>query len=550
MTTSNRPAPLWNVPYQRNPFFTGREEELNALYLGLQSNNIVALAHPQGISGLGGIGKTQTALEYAYRYGGEYDAVCWVRADSTIALVSSFTELAHLLNLSEQDERDQNVIVRAVLRWFQLHEKWLLIFDNIEDFLVAEPFLPKAGQGHIVFTTRARALAGIAQFLEVRKMGPETGALLLLRRASILPLQAPLDLATIVDRSIASQIVQELDGLPLALDQAGAYIKETPCSLQDYLALYQKRRFDLLQARGSLEKDYPASVATTWSLSFEKVNKTDPAATELLDFVAFLAADSIPEKLLIEGGPYLGPRLKTVVTDPLALNATIRTLLAYSLVRRDADSATESQILSIHRLVQTVLQDNMNGRKRRRWTQRAVQAVGQTFPSTQFETWRLCDLWLPHAQICIDYIDEDSIETLEAAQLLNLTGFYLQKRGRFAEAEAPLHMALTMKEHLLGMDHLDITGNLNILAEFYRFQSKYEKAEQLHGRALRIRKQNLGEMHPLVAESLNNLAFVYRAAGGYTKAEPLQRQALEIRKKTLGLEHRDLALNVNTMEGR
>src|SRR5258708_34613539 len=147
------------------------ERPLSAQSVLHRTGRRVERALPQGISGLGGIGKTQTALEYAYRYGGEYDAVCWVRADSTIALVSSFTELAHLLNLSEQDERDQNVIVRAVLRWFQLHEKWLLIFDNIEDFLVAEPFLPKAGQGHIVFTTRARALAGIAQFLEVRKMG-------------------------------------------------------------------------------------------------------------------------------------------------------------------------------------------------------------------------------------------------------------------------------------------------------------------------------------------------------------------------------------------
>src|SRR5438034_3540430 len=214
MIASNRPAPLWNVPYQRNPYFTGREEVLNALYLGLQANNTVALAHPQGISGLGGIGKTQTALEYAYRHRGEYDAVCWVRADSTMALLSSFMELAHLLDLPEQDERNQNVIVRAVLRWFQLHNKWLLIFDNIENLLVAEPFLPKTGQGHLIFTTRARALAAIAQFLEVEKMGPETGALLLLRRANFISLQASLDLATRADRSIASQIVQELDGLP------------------------------------------------------------------------------------------------------------------------------------------------------------------------------------------------------------------------------------------------------------------------------------------------------------------------------------------------
>jgi tetratricopeptide (TPR) repeat protein len=540
---------LWNIPYQRNTFFTGREEELDTLYLSLQSHDIVALVHPQGISGLGGIGKTQIALEYAYRYGAEYEAVCWVRADSIGALVSSFTELARMLELPERDEQNQNLIVKAVLRWFRLHERWLLLFDNIEDLQIVGPFLPADGRGHIIFTTRARALSGIAQCMEIQKMEPEDGALLLLRRAHILSPYAPLEQASVADRGIASQIVEELDGLPLALDQAGAYIKETPCSLHDYLALYQTRRADLLLARGSPGKDYPASVATTWSLSFEKVSKTDAAATELLDVLAFLAADTIPEKLLMEGSTSLGPVLTTALSDRLALNAAIGTLLAYSLVRRDTESATGSQILSIHRLVQTVLQDAMDVQRRRLWASRTVQAVGHTFPSTQFEAWRLCDLWLPHAQMCMTYITEDGIETLEAAQLLNQTGFYLQKRGRFAEAEGPLHLGLVMKERLLGTDHLEISGNLNLLAEFYRFQSRYEEAEHLHMRALHIRRQSLGELHPLVAESLNNLGFVYRAAGGYTRAEPLQRQALEIRKKTLGPEHRDVAISLDTMAG-
>jgi tetratricopeptide (TPR) repeat protein len=419
----------------------------------------------------------------------------------------------------------------------------------MEDLQVVEPFLPGDGRGHIIFTTRVHALSAIAQFMEVQKLGTETGALLLLRRAHILAPQAPLELASQADRSIASQIVEELDGLPLALDQAGAYIKETPCSLDEYLVLYQTRRSDLLQTRGSPEKNYQASVATTWSLSFEKVSQTDAAATELLDFFAFLAADTIPEKLLIEGSSSLGPILTAATTDRLALNAAIGTLLAYSLVRRDTEPVTGSQILSIHRLVQTVLQDAMDGQKRQLWARRTVQAVGHTFPSTHFEAWRLCDLWLPHAQMCIAYITEDGIETLEAAQLLNQTGFYLQKRGRFTEAEAPLHLGLVMKEHLLGTDHLDISGNLNLLAEFYRFQSRYEEAEQLHMRALHIRRQSLGELHPLVAESLNNLGFVYRAAGGYAKAEPLQRQALEIRKQTLGLEHRDVAISLDTLAG-
>jgi hypothetical protein len=208
---------LWHVPYQRNPYFTGREEMLRRLYTSLCAENAVALSHPQGISGLGGIGKTQAALEYAYRYCTEYDAVFWVRAHSTITLTSSFVDLAHLLSLPERNERDQHVIVNAVLNWLRSHTGWLLIFDNMDDLSVAEPFLPKAGPGHILFTTRIHALGEIARCLEVQKMKPEIGALLLLRRAGLLSLQTTLDLATRDDCSVAREISQELDGLPLAL---------------------------------------------------------------------------------------------------------------------------------------------------------------------------------------------------------------------------------------------------------------------------------------------------------------------------------------------
>src|SRR2546425_7652318 len=126
MSTRSRTT-LWNIPSQRNQFFTGREDLLSQLHHALHTENAVALSHPQGISGLGGIGKTQTALEYAYRYRADYDAVFWVRADSLAELTSSFVELAYLLNVPERNERDQNLIVEAVLRWLHLHGGWLLI---------------------------------------------------------------------------------------------------------------------------------------------------------------------------------------------------------------------------------------------------------------------------------------------------------------------------------------------------------------------------------------------------------------------------------------
>src|SRR5579885_615956 len=145
MVISQKPSPLWNVPYGRNKFFTERDHALQLLRQELQMLDAVALSQPQAITGLGGIGKTQMALEYAYRYGANYTAVLWVRADSFASLVSSFVELAHVLNLPERNERDQNIVVDAVRRWLRLHTGWLLIFDNMDNPSVAESFLPKAG---------------------------------------------------------------------------------------------------------------------------------------------------------------------------------------------------------------------------------------------------------------------------------------------------------------------------------------------------------------------------------------------------------------------
>src|SRR5258708_1083254 len=229
MAVSQKPSPLWNVPYGRNRFFTERDDELHILYKELEMRDAVALSQPRAITGLGGIGKTQMALEYAYRYGSKYAAVLWVRAASSSELASSFMDLARALNLPEANEQDQNIIVEAVLRWLRLHTGWLLIFDNMDDPSIAEPFLPNAGSGHLLFTTRAQALSNLAQCVEVQQMKPEIGALLLLRRAEILPLQATLELAGKDDRMVASDISRELDGLPLALDQAGAYVKATFC---------------------------------------------------------------------------------------------------------------------------------------------------------------------------------------------------------------------------------------------------------------------------------------------------------------------------------
>jgi len=155
---------FWNVPYNRNLLFTGREDILAQLYDAFQDG-----AQPQAISGLGGIGKTQTAVEYAYRYRESYDAVLWARAGSTDLLTSDFLLIGALLNLPQRNDQDQNVVVKAVLSWFDTHEKWLLVLDNADNLEMVSDFIPSAGKGHVLLTTRANSTGTVAQRIEIEK---------------------------------------------------------------------------------------------------------------------------------------------------------------------------------------------------------------------------------------------------------------------------------------------------------------------------------------------------------------------------------------------
>lgn len=528
---------VWNVPYRRNPFFTGREEILGRLHASLVADHAVALAHPQGINGLGGIGKTQTALEFAYRYAHEYQAVLWLRADSSIALISDFVTLAHLLRLSERDEADQRLIVEAVIRWLRTQTHWLLIFDNADDLGLVEPFIPLASRGHILLTTRAQALGGIANRLQVDKMLPDRGALLLLRRAGILPLDISLDQAVAADREVSLELAHLMDGLPLALDQAGTYIKETPCPLPAYLDLYQARQADLLKFRGSGQSGYPASVATTWSLSLEKVKQANPAAAELLYFCAFLSPDAIPEEIITDGAAALGSLLQAVAADALQLDRAIGEILRFSLLHRSSDEKT----FSIHRLVQAVLKDAMDQNTQYRWKECALGAVSRVFPSAGFPNWQRCQRCLSHAQVCITYIEQQQWTFTEAVQLLDRTGSYLRQRSQLVDAEKFLVLALDIRERTLGDMHPDLAASLSSLGALYNAQGRYSEAESLFRRALAIREQRLGPTHLDVAASLTSLAGIYRILGRYPQAEPLYLRALAIREQELGPDHFHIA---------
>ena len=439
------------MPYRRNPFFTGRENILNHLNAVLQNSKTAALTQAQAISGLGGIGKTQIAIEYAYRYRDQYKAILWVNASSREAFTSDFVKLATLLNLPEQHEQDQEFVVRAVKRWLSAHTSWLLILDNVDNLEMLADYLPVYSSGDVLLTTRLQALGTLAQSIEVEKMGPDEGVKFLLRRTKILSADAELDQSTQENQEPAVDIVTALDGLPLALDQVGAYIEETHCSLAHYLILYGTSRKELLRRRGRFPADHPDSVAITWSISFQKVEHESMAAADLLYLLAFLDPEAIPEEIILKGAAELGAELEDVANDPLAVDTIIELLLRYSLIRRNSLSRS----LSIHRLVQAVLKDGIDKATQRVWAERAIRAVNSIFPDVELDTWEECQRCLPHVLIFANYVEEYQLAFPEAARLCNEAATYLMAHAQYELAELLLQRTLSIRQQVLNADHPD-----------------------------------------------------------------------------------------------
>ncbi len=537
--------PIWSVPYRRNPFFTGQEGILTQLRTALTVNKTAALtqqATPQAISGLGGIGKTQIALEYSYRYGQEYQAVLWAQADSREALVLAYSKLASLLHLSEKDATDKSVVVEAVKQWLATHTHWLLILDNADEIELVDDFLPAKVPGHVLLTTRAQAHGTLAHGLSVQEMAPAEGALLLLRRAKVLAGDATLEQAPGADRTAGLELAKELGGLPLALDQAGAYIEETGCGLEGYRQRYQRQQTTLLKRRGKLVTDHPEPVATTWLLSFTKVEEVNRAAADLLRLCAFLHPDAIPEELLAVKDVDLGPDLGTLAEDPVALDDALETLSRFSFVRRNAGM----QALSIHRLVQAVLRDAMGEGQAGQWAERVVKILKHRFPDPKdLAMWARCERYILHTQVCAEWIAHWHMTFNEAASLLNEAAVYLDDHAQYQQAEPLYKRALAIREEVLGPKHPNTANSLNNLAYLYFIQGKYEEAEPLYERTLTILEEVHGSKHPNTADCLNNLAGLYHEQGKYEEAEALLKRALAIREEVLGPQHPNTAQSLN-----
>ncbi|MEU3249535.1 FxSxx-COOH system tetratricopeptide repeat protein [Streptomyces sp. NPDC006997] len=332
---SGLPSSIWGGVPPRNAHFTGRDGTLEALRRPLATDGTAQTPH--ALTGMGGVGKTQLALEYVYRHHRDYDLVWWFSAARPSTLSSGFRELAALLGLPTAPDGDDAVPrVREALRAGDLRQRWLLVFDGAEDVETVRPFLPLGGPGAVLVTSRSPQWAHVARTVEVDVFTREESVAMLRRRHPL------------IDTDAADALAETLGDLPLALEQAAVWLHDTGMPVGEYLALFTARLTELLGETPPY--DYGTSVTAAWRLSLERLREDDPRALRLLHVLAWLAPEPVPRDLFARSAP----------GDVLLLSRAIRTLNRHSLARINHRDGT----LQAHRLLSTVLRASMSDEER------------------------------------------------------------------------------------------------------------------------------------------------------------------------------------------
>lgn len=538
------PSRGWSVPYDRNPFLTGRETVLQGLRAAFGDVQTTEQPIIQVVSGLGGVGKTQVAVEYAYRYEQDYQSIFWVRAETETERIASFLTIAQALQLPIAATQPPDVVMGEVLNWLTQTGGWLLVFDNADQPEQLKLWRPRRGRGHILLTSRAQRFdsLGVAQPVRLDTLLPSEAVTFLLQRTGRSPDEA-------AEVAAASQIATEVGYLPLALEQAAAYILDRQIRFQDYLTIYQQHRLAVLQRSRPVVGDYSESVATTWALNFRQVEKVSSAAADLLRISAFLAPEAIPYELfeqgvMVLGTTSLGAVLASAASDLCCMADLLAPLAQYSLVNINPTART----FGMHRLVkEAVRHDLINASATQTWAILSIEMLGSVFPEVEFEQWDQCDRLLPHGLASQGWIEDIGYQSPQSAQLLNRVGHYLLKQGRYDTAEPLLQTALSQRQQLFGADHPAVAESLYQLGALRRAQGRYSDSEILYCQALEQRQQFLDQDDPDLAASFNDLALLYRDQGRFSESEPLHRQALAIRQRIFAHDHPDVATSLNDL---
>ena len=501
--------------------FTGRADELDRLDAILTQDKPAAVTQVgrAAVQGMGGVGKTSLAVEYAHRFRNLYDGVWWCPAETRTGLMTSLATLAAELDVASPEEVDIEKAAKATLRRLaEQREIWLLVYDNVATPEEIADLLPAAG-AWVLITSRFSDWSGWAEEMALDVL-PIAEAMAFLQ-----------DRAGRSDDPGARTLAEALGQLPLALDHAAATCKRTQMSFAAYAA-----KASQLIAAAPRGMAYPRSVAATFDLAITEAVAQCSAAETLMAYLGQCAPERIP-MALVEGA----------IDDEAVHLEALAALAEVSLVKHDPfeDGAPA---VTVHRLVQAVARARSEARGAAQSADtRLIARLAAVYPADGYKnpaSWPRCAPLTPHLLASCETEMADAAANAECAELLDRAGGYFYGRAAYSDARPLYERALAIREKALGPEHPHTAMSLNNLANLLQARGDLAGARPLYERALAIREKALGPEHPHTATSLGNLANLLQARGDLAGARPLLERALAIHEKALGPEHPDTATSL------
>jgi tetratricopeptide (TPR) repeat protein len=557
------PAPraqVWgNVP-PRNLVFTGREDMLTELESRLRTERVTAVL-PQALHGMGGVGKSQIAAEFAYRHRAEYDIVWWIPAEQPAQILRAIIALGERLDLDIGPEANTAVpAVQDSLRRGVPYSNWLLIFDNAETLETVRPYFPESGAGKVLVTSRNQEWSSVAESLEVD---------LFSREESVQLLQKQNPDITITE---ADQLAEALGDLPLAVGQASAWRATTNMPVAEYLRLLAEKKAELVDLAAA--PGYEMPVAAAWNVALDRLGVESQAALQLLQVCSFFAPEPIARDLFT--GPRnspISPELDVTLQNPSKLNRAIRDIQKYGLARIDY----RDQTIQLHRLVKTVLERRLSEHQRAEMEHGAHVLLAGGNPGNPDGTsqWPRYHALLPHvvasnAVGCADawarelvldvirfyyywgdhascrdlavqvvdtwreQIGPDDPQTLKAAKWL---GYVQRLLGQFGKA-AEINMdSLERLREIAGPDDEETLDAMSLVAADKRAAGDFGGARDLDREAFDACLQAFGEDDPTTLTAAHSLGVSLRLTGQFRDALELDADTCRRRAAILGTDH-------------
>jgi len=523
---------VWNLSQSRNPFFVGREHLLNDLHRGFASQT--KPRRRQALIGVGGVGKTAIAVEYAFARHAEYDIVWWIRAETRSMMAIDLGALAARLSAQTPLVSDMADAWRAAKRLLEQRGRWLLIFDNAQRAEDLSEFLPRNNAGRVLVTSSNMNWEPGSEALLVDRWTRRESLDFLSRRLA--------DAGGTGSAEVADKLAAALADLPLALEQATASIEQTQTTPGEYLAEFEQYWAELL-GKGKPVGSYSTAAAMAWELSFRKIEQIDPEAADLLVLCSFFATGEIPLWMIHEGARQLPADLGNVAADPSALHNALDKLERFSLAR------VTDRWISIHGVLGALAQDRLEGKARGEWTMTALRLAASAFPyeSQDHLTWPRCAAALPHVLCAAMHAQRAGLLPGETAELLGKIGRYLLKMANYLEAQSVLELALPLAQSTFGQSSAQAADVANNLGRVLHHKGDLQRAGQMLEWALGIDQSIYGGKDPHWATTANNLAMTLAVSGKPREARVQFERALEIYQSHYPNQHPKIASVMNNL---